>query len=533
MSRTGISWMGLAFVCLTLAALPASAQEPLRVGDVYDAAIATPRNYPPASAREESAWVHRLTHPGATYIALHFSDFHLGHGDHLVVSDAQGNQAYTLSGRGKMDAGTFWARHIKGDTVRLELVTTRRGGGPGFTIDQYAAGFISLGGPPTEAICNAADFENAICREGSTEYDRGRAVARLLIVGTSLCTGWLASANDHLVTNEHCITNEVAALNTDYEFGAEAPDCTLANCSFCYTGEIFSGAEFIQDDPGLDYALVRLNGNPSNTYGYLSIDARPADIGEEIYLVSHPFGRAKEFSYTSDTGPTGPTGAGVVVSTSEPPCTGSTGEVGYWNDSEGGSSGSPVLAVSSHKVIALHHCRGNTLGCGEPNRGVPIDQICAEICGLLGPECAVNSDCNDGDPCTVDTCANDICSFATLADCCGNGTCEAGEDCRFCPADCISASPATTFCGDGTCDDLNEDCLSCPEDCRGRQKGKQDRRFCCGDGDGENPVDCSDPRCTSGNITCGLAIRFCCGNGVCEGIEDEVSCAIDCATSSP
>ncbi len=528
MSRTRIGLIALACVCMTLVVLPVAAQVPLRVGDVYDANIKTPRNYPPSSAGEESAWVYQFTHPDATYIALHFRNFHLGRGDYLVVSDNLGNQSYVMEGRGKMKAGTFWAQHIKGDTVVLELVTTRTGGGSGFTIDQYAAGFVSLGGPPTEAICNGAEFENAICREPSTEYDRGRAVARLLIQGTRLCTGWLASGNSHLITNEHCITGTLEAIDTDYEFDAEAPTCGSTNCQLCHTGRIFSGSSFIQDNPGLDYALVQLNGNPSAMYGYLEIDNRTANIGEEIYLVSHPFGRAKEFSYTSDTGPTGATGAGTVVSTSEPSCLGSTLEVGYWNDTQGGSSGSPVLAVSTHKVIALHHCRGAALGCGDPNRGVPIDQICAEICGILGPQCTINEDCNDGDSCTMDTCTSGSCSYDPRANCCGNGTCESGEDCRYCPDDCISGGNGSSYCGDGACDDLTEDCVSCPSDCNGRQKGKPSKRFCCGDGGGQGPVDCTDDRCESRGFTCGTTALFCCGNATCEGEEDNANCSIDC-----
>ena len=126
MSRTRVTFT-LACVCLTLVVLPAAAQTPLQVGDVYDANIPTPSNYPPSSAGKESAWVYEFTHPDATYISLHFTDFHLGRGDYLVVSDALGNQSYLMARRGKMSAGTFWARHIKGDTVRLELVTTTTG----------------------------------------------------------------------------------------------------------------------------------------------------------------------------------------------------------------------------------------------------------------------------------------------------------------------------------------------------------------------------------------------------------------------
>ena len=66
-------------------------------------------------------------------------------------------------------------------------------------------------------------------------------------------------------------------------------------------------------------------------------------------------------------------------------------------DTEGGSSGSPVLAKSSNKVIALHHCAN----CH--NRGVPINLMYAEIAGFLGPGCTVDSHCDDGDGCTSDT----------------------------------------------------------------------------------------------------------------------------------
>jgi lysophospholipase L1-like esterase len=44
---------------------------------------------------------------------------------------------------------------------------------------------------------------------------------------------------------------------------------------------------------------------------------------------------------------------------------------------------------------------------------------------------------------------------------CGDGTCEGGEDCGSCAADCGTCPPV---CGDGTCDP-GEDCASCAADC--------------------------------------------------------------------
>jgi len=48
----------------------------------------------------------------------------------------------------------------------------------------------------------------------------------------------------------------------------------------------------------------------------------------------------------------------------------------YRADTQGGSSGSPVVAYGDHQVIALHHCGGSTM-----NTGVLIEQVIS----TLGP----------------------------------------------------------------------------------------------------------------------------------------------------
>ena len=402
-------------------------------------------------------WV--IEHKDATYIALHFSRFDLAPGDQVIVSDADGRQTYTLSGRGKLESGAFWAQHVKGDTAVVELITKGEKRGKGFVIDSYAAGFVDLGGPGDyEAVCGAQDLRNAVCYQSShpTQYARGRAVARLLIQGVSLCTGWLASASSHLITNEHCITSATAAANTDYEFGAEAPNCTSSNCQLCWPGTVISGGTFIQDSVALDYALVQLAGNPAGTYGFLEIDNRTAVVGEQIYIPQHPGGRAKEFGIAS----TSDSGSVCKVSTITAAGCSSTSynDVGYLCDTEGGSSGSPVLANSSHKVIALHHCAN----C--PNRGVPINRVCAEICGILGGGggCTSNAACADGNACTNDVCnlSTGVCSNAPITACAGgDGCCPSG--CSFASdSDRPSCAPRGAVCS------TNSQC--CSNSCKGK-----------------------------------------------------------------
>ena len=161
----------------------------------------------------------------------------------------------------------------------------------------------------------------------------------------------------------------------------------------------------------------------------------------------------------------------------------------------------------------------------------PNDAFCDNGLFCDGAEsCDVELDCVAGeDPCPDEECdeVNDMCVEPV---CNNNGTCELGEDCYNCPNDCISGG-GTSGCGNGVCEPLvGEDCVSCPSDCNGKQVGTPTRQFCCGDGDGTNPVDCSDPRCTEGDYECSdiPPDPYCCGDLVCEGAETSYNCAVDC-----
>jgi subtilisin family serine protease len=157
--------------------------------------------------------------------------------------------------------------------------------------------------------------------------------------------------------------------------------------------------------------------------------------------------------------------------------------------------------------------------------------------------------CNDGDPCTTDSCNSgsgcvfdpvscppgEVCVGGTCEPqvCDGDTQCESGEDCNNCASDCIGGSTSGAICGNGICEAGNgEDCLSCPADCNGKQNGNPAGRFCCGDGDGQNPLSCAAPQCSTGGWSCTdvpvSGGSYCCGDGTCQGEEDSGNCSIDC-----
>jgi len=336
----------------------------LRAGDPVKFSAASAHPY------ESGGWNVKIEHPGATYIAIHFDRFELGPGDRVVVRSPSNEQHWEYTGKGRAGVGEFWAVHIKGDAAVVELFDgAAEGGGWGVSIDEYVAGFIALGAESTESICTPDDKENAICYDDGSSpppddaaiYDNSRAVARLLIQGSFLCTGWLAGCEGHLFTNAHCIDNQTAAANTDYEFMAEAPNCGSANCQLCWAGTIWGGAAtLVEHSLPMDYAFVHLAGSPQDTYGSFQIDPRNVVAEERIYIPQHPAGNAKEIGVSSSNA-FDESGFCEIRGLAYPcadPVFGGLGDAAYHCDTEGGSSGSPVVAYSDHRVIALHHCAG-------------------------------------------------------------------------------------------------------------------------------------------------------------------------------
>jgi Trypsin-like peptidase domain len=375
-------------VMMVLASIGFSA---VKVGEPVIEKFDSPHPYKGAAG---VVWEKIFHYPNAGYVSIHFSKFDLAPGDYLEIFSGDEQVRYAYKGKGKVVNGgaevisDFWATHIPGDIAVVRLHSQNPDGGWGVEIDQWVRGFekgridellvsmeSDLTDPGPEALCSNDDKEWAKCYSGTEIYNKSRAVARLLMNGSSACTGWLIGSEGHLMTNNHCIGTQTTANNTDFEFMAEGSTCGT-DCSswFACPGTVeATSATLIQTDSALDYTLVLLPTNVSGTYGYLQLRDTLPNVGERIYLPQHPSAYGKMIAVTSDVDG----GYAEVYSTNETPCSGGPGDIGYYADTAGGSSGSPVLGYSDHLVISLHHCAN----C--PNRGVPIPAIISDLGGNI------------------------------------------------------------------------------------------------------------------------------------------------------
>jgi lysyl endopeptidase len=329
----------------------------------------------------DQAPVHTFHYAQASYVKLHFSRLAMMPGDYLTVSNPDGTESYRYDGNSTDE----WAMSITGDTAEVEMHRAA-GGDPAVTVDQVARGYTrteqakipeaQLTAPDRtgreESVCGGNESTDAVCYKSAdpVAYTRSRAIARLLINGTELCTGWRIGADNRMLTNNHCFATSAQAVKTEVWFNYQ--------CSKCGGPEIVQptkvwGAKVLATDHTYDYTLFTLGDfAAARKFGFLALDtARPVK-GQELYIPQHPAGEP-----TRIAGSLGEKAGTCAVADNAYNGYAPGSDVAYYCDTEGGSSGSPVLSRKTNKVVALHHFGG----C--PNSGVRADLLYEKLKSLL------------------------------------------------------------------------------------------------------------------------------------------------------
>jgi len=327
----------------------------------------------------------RLSYPGSDYVKVHFGRLDLRPGDSVTVADPTGAETESYTAQDLRSAGD-WAMSVSGDTAVVTVHSAAETDGA--TVDKVARGMTAAerkkrddaaaaaaaAAPHPESICGRSDdSENATCYRSSDPiaYAHSKPVARLLIGGVELCTAWRVGPNNRMFTNHHCIASTQDARDTEVWFNYE--------CAQCDGGAVLRptkvwGNQVIATDKTLDYTLFSVQDFGSiKDFGYLTLDVRKPNRGEEVYIPQHPEGSPTVIAMHDSSERDGncaianPDYNGYATDT----------DASYYCDTEGGSSGSPVISRRTNEVIALHHFGG----C--PNSGVRIDEIYDEVGNLL------------------------------------------------------------------------------------------------------------------------------------------------------
>jgi hypothetical protein len=139
------------------------------------------------------------------------------------------------------------------------------------------------------------------------------------------------------------------------------------------------GGTLLMTNATYDVALFTLHPDDFphvQSYGYLELDARQPATSETILIPQHPAGQPKKFGINSSQD-----GGRCTINAASLAGYAPDSDLGYTCDTQGGSSGSPIIALSSLKVIGLHHLgsgRPDGATCGPPqyyNQGVKISNI--------------------------------------------------------------------------------------------------------------------------------------------------------------
>ena len=346
-------------------------------------------------------------YPGAEYVKVHFDELAMLPGDYVTVADPERAEVHRIDSdpldvvggllgsrtESAADGAGRWAMSVTGDTAVVTLhravpdpLGVQEAAGLGVRVDKVARGFTDpeqaqadsadralTENGREESVCGRNEARDAVCYKSAdpAAYKKSKAVARLLINGTELCTGWRLGATNRMLTNNHCMVTSNDAYDTEVWFDYQ--------CSKCGGHAVFKatkvwGDRVLSTNRNLDYTLFTVeNFAKIQKFGYLSVEtARPAR-GSEVYIPQHPGGDPGMIAMGSDKD------SGGICAVDDPAYDGyaTDSDVSYYCDTAGGSSGSPVISRKTDRVIALHHFGG----C--PNSGVRIDLVYNRIKNLL------------------------------------------------------------------------------------------------------------------------------------------------------
>jgi len=321
-------------------------------------------------------WIARIQAPEASSLDLGLSNYWLPQGAQLRVSNLDRSVSHGPFGDQQNNASEqFWTPLVPGEDMIIELtVPAQLRESVRFSITQANYGYrlFDEAFGAKSLSCNV----DVVCDAGDPYRDQIRSVVQITFSGF-LCTGALINNTredntPYILTANHCGFNAQNAATAVFYFNYESDTCrgdaTSGTPLPRSIGDPQTGASFIANNPDSDFALLRLNQTPPDSFDpyYAGWDRR--DITPNMAVgIHHPAGDEKRISIENNTliSPSVPTtigGVGTLVANA-------VWQIPEWDVgiTEGGSSGSPLLGAQNRIIGQL--AGGVTFACPGAEEG--------------------------------------------------------------------------------------------------------------------------------------------------------------------
>ncbi|KAG9405284.1 hypothetical protein AC1031_004392 [Aphanomyces cochlioides] len=338
-------------------------------------------DYPPATNHAScnvAAYRYTIDLVQGPFAILRFSSFFLPDDDFVIVRSLDANSSKKLRLSGRNHRGAFDTPPIVANSIAIELYTRAPNASShscyGFQVSGYTSNLMEEA--HQESLCGGVDrtLEAPCYKYNTLMFARSDAVARLLINKNgayTACTGWLLGSEGHLITYRDCISAQEHTHRMQVDFNAQAPTCPSKAGDIVCTKPMACGKasdtyigspRLVVSSATFNYTIIQLDKTLADKYRYLKLRVAGPVLSESIYIVQHPLGYGKRISDKTATG------KATIEATNGK-------DAAYRLDTQGMSSGSPVLSSTDHTVVAMHY--GGLAAC--PNFGIRSDVIVSDL----------------------------------------------------------------------------------------------------------------------------------------------------------
>jgi hypothetical protein len=299
-----------------------------------------------------------------------------------LVLDATGNEIDRLAFSDFRQEGNVkaaWSKRIPGRVATVRLISEENLADLEIGVNRYIYQFSS----PTikNFIGGRDDREDLVLAYGKEHrfYQWGRPIAELTFVSSDShketnCTAFLLSSI-LLLTNAHCISQDWQVRTAAARFGLETGSTDQST---------YQIERIVLTNHDLDFTLLRMVGS-ADAWGAVAIGSA-AVKNERMVMIQQPNGGVKKIAVRKCQ----------VQHLSASGLSNQLTDFYHLCDSEGGSSGAPLMDAENGAVVGLHHA-----GQWDPktkdyhNLGVDIEMILGNLASCAPIACKTIASCRD------------------------------------------------------------------------------------------------------------------------------------------